>query len=124
MRAEQYDPSWYVDSGCSGHMTGRRESLRDFRSIKNGGTIRYGNNGRSPLRGYGSITNGPVTIKRVAYVEGLQHNLISVSRLVVGTGNCITFNDDGSRIIKNSTKEVLLHSPRQGPMFPLNLVPL
>ena len=105
MDDERYDPTWYMDSGCSRHMTGRRECLRNFQSIDNGGVVRTADSSRCPLLGYGSITNGPVTIERVAYVEGLQHNLISISQLVVGTGNQVTFDDDGSRIIRKQTKE-------------------
>src|SRR3954453_7564325 len=124
MYDEQYDPAWYVDSGCSRHMTGRRECLRNFRSIECRGSVRIGNGGRCFIKGYGAITNGPVTIERVAFVDGLQHNLISVSQLVVGTGNQVTFDDDGSRIIKKETKEVILFSPRDGEMFPLDMVPI
>ena len=102
MANEQYDPTWYVDSGCSRHMTGWRECLRNFRSISKWGSVRFGNSGRIPLMGYGSITNGPITIDRVAYVKGLKHNLISVSQLVLGTGKQVTFDDDGCRIIKRS----------------------
>lgn len=31
--------------------------------------------------GHGNISNGNFTIKRVAYVDGLKHNLISVAQL-------------------------------------------
>ncbi|KAL4590759.1 hypothetical protein LXL04_003702 [Taraxacum kok-saghyz] len=36
MYQEQYDSQWYIDSGCSRHMTGRKEKLRDFRKLKDG----------------------------------------------------------------------------------------
>ena len=42
------------------------------------------------------ITNEEFTIQKVAYVEGLQHNLISVSQLFVGTGLKVTFDGEGS----------------------------
>lgn len=41
---EQYDMKWYIDSGCSRHMTGRKENLRDFRSLENAGVVKFGNN--------------------------------------------------------------------------------
>ncbi|KAI3700055.1 hypothetical protein L2E82_44670 [Cichorium intybus] len=44
IRDEQYDLEWYIDSGYSRHMTGRREELREYRSLRNEGKIRYGNN--------------------------------------------------------------------------------
>ena len=66
-------------------MTGRKEELREFRSLPNGGNVKFGNNSYGTIKGYGMITNGDFTIRKVAYVEGLQHNLISVSQLVGGT---------------------------------------
>ena len=36
---EQYDEKWYIDSGCSRHMTGRKENLHDFRSLENVGVV-------------------------------------------------------------------------------------
>ncbi|KAI3505818.1 hypothetical protein L1887_28103 [Cichorium endivia] len=113
-----------MDSGCSRHMTGRREYLRDFRTLDDAGNVRFGNNDTCPIRGYGKITNGQFTINRVAFVEGLKHNLVSISQLVVGTGNAVTFNNQGSTITKEATQEVLLKSERKGSMFPLNLKPI
>ncbi|KAI3493567.1 hypothetical protein L1887_40767 [Cichorium endivia] len=121
MSNERYKSKWYMDSGCSRHMTGKREYLRDFRTLDDAGNVRFGNNDTCPIRGYGKITNGQFTINRVAFVEGLKHNLVSISQLVVGTGNAVTFNDQGSIITKEATQEVLLKSERKGSMFPLNL---
>ena len=42
------------------------------------------------------ITNGELTIWKVAYVEGLQHNLISVSQLLVDRGLKVSFDEEGS----------------------------
>ncbi|XP_023766959.1 uncharacterized protein LOC111915537 [Lactuca sativa] len=70
------------------------------------------------------ITNGDFLIRKVAYVKGLQHNLISVSQLVVGTGLKVSFADEGSEIIEKQSKKVLLKSERKGEMYPLNLNPI
>lgn len=59
-------------------MTGKKENLRDFRSLENGGVVKFGNNHKCKVKGYGKITNGTFTVNRVAFLEGLQHNLISV----------------------------------------------
>ncbi|XP_023734198.1 uncharacterized protein LOC111882061 [Lactuca sativa] len=79
---EQFDNEWYIDSGCSRHMTGRKEELREFHALKNGGNVIYGNNSFGTIKGYGMITNGDFSIRKVDYVEGLQHSLMSVSQLV------------------------------------------
>ncbi|XP_052621579.1 uncharacterized protein LOC128127195 [Lactuca sativa] len=76
--------------------SGRKEELREFRALKDGGCVKYGNNFFGTIKGYGMITNGDFSIRKVAYVEGLQHNLISVSQLVVGTGLKVSFNEERS----------------------------
>nr|GEW68663.1 hypothetical protein [Tanacetum cinerariifolium] len=42
------------------------------------GTIKFGNDQIAPILGYGDLVQGAVTIKRVYYVEGLNHNLFFV----------------------------------------------
>ncbi|GJU72987.1 integrase, catalytic region, zinc finger, CCHC-type containing protein [Tanacetum coccineum] len=44
------------------------------------GTIRFGNDQFAPILGYGDLVQGNITIKRVYYVEGLNHNLFSVGQ--------------------------------------------
>ena len=61
--------------------------------------MKYGNNETGEIKGYGIITNGNLIIRKVAYVEGLQHNLISVSQLVVGTSIKLSFDKEDSEII-------------------------
>ncbi|GKE05200.1 retrovirus-related pol polyprotein from transposon TNT 1-94 [Tanacetum coccineum] len=100
---------WYLDSGCSKHMTGDRSQLRNFvkRFI---GTVRFGNDHFGAIMGYvdyvignsvisrvvqivlwtndhfGAIMGyrdyviGDSVISRVYYVEVLGHNLFSVGQ--------------------------------------------
>ncbi|GKA19373.1 integrase, catalytic region, zinc finger, CCHC-type containing protein [Tanacetum coccineum] len=68
---------WYLDSGCSKHMTGDRSQLTNF--IKKFlGTVKFGNDHVAKILGYGDYQIGYVTISMVYYVEGLGHNLFSV----------------------------------------------
>nr|GFB06532.1 hypothetical protein [Tanacetum cinerariifolium] len=66
-----------VDSGCSKHMMGNLKLLINFVE-KFLGTVKFGNDQITPILGYGDLVQGAVTIKRVYYVEGLNHNLFSV----------------------------------------------
>nr|GEW56934.1 integrase, catalytic region, zinc finger, CCHC-type, peptidase aspartic, catalytic [Tanacetum cinerariifolium] len=43
-------------------------------------TVKFRNDQIAPILGYGDLVQGAVTIKRVYYVEGLNHNLFSVDR--------------------------------------------
>nr|GFB96206.1 integrase, catalytic region, zinc finger, CCHC-type, peptidase aspartic, catalytic [Tanacetum cinerariifolium] len=41
------------------------------------GTVKFGNDQIATILGYGDLVQGAVTIKRIYYVEGLNHNLFS-----------------------------------------------
>nr|GEW61438.1 hypothetical protein [Tanacetum cinerariifolium] len=68
-----------VDSGCSKHMMGNLKLIINFVE-KFLGTVKFGNDQIAPILGYGDLVQGAVTIKRVYYVEGLNHNLFSVGQ--------------------------------------------
>ncbi|GJS99695.1 hypothetical protein Tco_0820865 [Tanacetum coccineum] len=70
---------WYLDSGCSKHMTGDRSQLTNFVS-KFLGTVKFGNDHVAKIMGYEDYQIGNVTISRVYYVEGLGHNLLSMGQ--------------------------------------------
>ncbi|GJS47571.1 integrase, catalytic region, zinc finger, CCHC-type containing protein [Tanacetum coccineum] len=61
---------WYLDSGCSKHMTGDRSRLRNFVK-KFIGTVRFENDHFGAIIGYGDYVIGDSVISRVYYVEGL-----------------------------------------------------
>ncbi|GJY48435.1 hypothetical protein Tco_0438391 [Tanacetum coccineum] len=68
-----------VDFGCSKHMTGNLKLLSNFVE-KFLGTVKFGNDQIAPILGYGDLVQGNITIKRVYYVKGLNHNLFSVGQ--------------------------------------------
>ncbi|GKA25437.1 retrovirus-related pol polyprotein from transposon TNT 1-94 [Tanacetum coccineum] len=70
---------WYLDSGCSKHMTKNRSQLTNFVN-KFLGTVKFGNDQIAKIMGYGDYQIGNVTISRVYYVEGLGHNLFYVGQ--------------------------------------------
>ncbi|GJU89500.1 retrovirus-related pol polyprotein from transposon TNT 1-94 [Tanacetum coccineum] len=70
---------WYLDSGCSKHMTKNISQLINFVS-KFLGTVRFGNDHITKIMGYEDYQMGNVTIFRVYYVKGLGHNLFSVGQ--------------------------------------------
>nr|GFC62041.1 integrase, catalytic region, zinc finger, CCHC-type, peptidase aspartic, catalytic [Tanacetum cinerariifolium] len=70
---------WYLDSGCSKHMTGDRSQLINF-GKKFLGTVKFRNDHVAKIMGYRDYQIGNVTISRVYYVEGLGHNLFSIGQ--------------------------------------------
>ncbi|GJR55471.1 hypothetical protein Tco_1405992 [Tanacetum coccineum] len=99
---------WYLDSGCSKHMTGDRSRLRNFVK-KFIGTVRFGNDHFGAIMGYGDYVIGDSVISRVYYVEGLGHNLFSVGQfcdsdleVAFRKHTCFVRNLDGVDLIKGS----------------------
>ncbi|KAI3727550.1 hypothetical protein L6452_16166 [Arctium lappa] len=76
----EHHQTWYLDSGCSRHMTGNKSLLLNFVKEK-GPTVTFGDNSCGSTKGYGTLFNGSITFNKVAYVEGLMHNLLSISQL-------------------------------------------
>ena len=72
---------WYLDSGCSKHMT-RNKAL--FKTLFEGkiGTVTFGNGSKSMIRGIGSVDiQGLLVFEDVWYVDGLKANLLSISQI-------------------------------------------
>ncbi|GKD29144.1 hypothetical protein Tco_1239922 [Tanacetum coccineum] len=69
-----------VDYGCRKHMTRNLKLLCNFVE-KYMGTVWFGNDQFAQIIGYGDLVQGNIMIKRVYYVEGLDHNLFSVGQL-------------------------------------------
>ncbi|KAJ9542826.1 hypothetical protein OSB04_029332 [Centaurea solstitialis] len=78
-KQEPHGHVWYMDSGCSKHMTGRKEHLANFKQ-KYGGNVRFGNKLSAPIMGYGDILHHKITINKVAYVEDLSDNLLNIGK--------------------------------------------
>ena len=72
---------WYLDSGCSRHMTGNKGL---FKTLVEGkiGTVTFGDGGKSVIRGIGTVDiPGLPVFEDVWYVNGLKANLLSISQI-------------------------------------------
>ncbi|GJY58884.1 retrovirus-related pol polyprotein from transposon TNT 1-94 [Tanacetum coccineum] len=99
---------WYLDSGCSKHMTGNCSQLMNFVS-KFLGTVRYRNNQIARIMGYGDYQLGNVIISRIYYIEGLGHNLFYAGQFCdvdlevsFRKNTCFIHNLDGVDILLGS----------------------
>ncbi|KAI3733787.1 hypothetical protein L6452_13243 [Arctium lappa] len=110
--------TWFLDSGCSKHMTGQKEILSNYKD-KYCGTVRFGNNQFSPIMGYGDVQHGNVTVKRVSYVEGLGHNLFSIGQFCDKDLE-VNFKAK-SCSVRNEEGEELLVGTRETDLYTINL---
>ena len=85
----QKEMKWYLDSGCSRHMTGNRSWFRNLRP-KDGGVVKFADGIKSKITGIGNVgKNNSELITDVMLVEGLAHNLLSISQ----------FYDQGYKVV-------------------------
>ncbi|VFQ69031.1 unnamed protein product [Cuscuta campestris] len=92
--------SWYLDSGCSKHMTRDASKFRSLEYFK-GGNVVFGDNNKGRIIGSGTVgRDNATTVENVLLVKGLKHNLLSISQLC-DTGSF----DDEEEIIKEKEPE-------------------
>ena len=106
---------WYVDSGCSRHMTGDISLLSKFEE-RAGPSITFGDDSKGFTKGYGLISKGNVIIDNVSLVEGLKHNLLSVSQLC-DRGHQVWFSDGACVVSNKRSNNVVLHGKRKGNVY-------
>nr|GEV01110.1 integrase, catalytic region, zinc finger, CCHC-type, peptidase aspartic, catalytic [Tanacetum cinerariifolium] len=100
---------WYLDSGCSKHMTGNRSRVRDFVK-KFIGTVKFGNDHFGAFMGYGDYVIGDSVISKIFCMEGLRLNLFSIRKFYdfdlevsFRKHSCYVRDTDGAELIKVTT---------------------
>ena len=84
-------------------MTGDKIKLNNMNSF-NGGSVKFGNNDDAKIMGKGhvSLNGGKILCDNVLYIDGLKHNLLSVSQLYKD-GHNVIFSKKGCIIRSNET---------------------
>jgi hypothetical protein len=90
---------WLIDSGCSRHMTGDKGWFSSLVPVVSKTYITFEDNGRGRVLSEGAIkVSDKVTLRRVALVQSLRFNLLSVSQLL-DEGFEVLFRPGGSQIL-------------------------
>ncbi|KAL0558905.1 hypothetical protein IC582_003491 [Cucumis melo] len=116
------EPTWYLDSGCSNHMTGNRNIFvtldESFQS-----EVKTGDNTRLQVKGQGDILvktkKGTKRVTNVFYVPGLKHNLLSIGQLLQ-QGLKVSFEGDICAIKDQAGVLIAKVKMTANKMFPLN----
>ncbi|GJS50923.1 retrovirus-related pol polyprotein from transposon TNT 1-94 [Tanacetum coccineum] len=109
---------WYLDSGCSRHMTGVKQYLHRY-SKESGPKVVFGDDSLGETEGYGSVNCNGITFTRVAYVNGLKHILINISQLCVANFKFLFTKSQGT--IFNQNDEVVLIAPRRRDVYVIDM---
>ncbi|GJV86466.1 retrovirus-related pol polyprotein from transposon TNT 1-94 [Tanacetum coccineum] len=109
---------WYLDSGYSRHITGVKHYLHRY-SKESGPKAVFGDNSSGDTEGYGSVNCNGITFTRVAYVNGLKHNLISISQLCDANFKVLFTKTQWT--ILNQNDEVVLIAPRRKDVYVIDM---
>ncbi|GJT61687.1 retrovirus-related pol polyprotein from transposon TNT 1-94 [Tanacetum coccineum] len=88
-------------------------------SKESGPKVVFGDNSLGDTEGYGSVNCNGITFTRVAYVNGLKHNLISISQLCDANFKVLFTKTQGT--IFNQNDEVVLIAPRRRDVYVIHL---
>ncbi|KAK1667120.1 hypothetical protein QYE76_055279 [Lolium multiflorum] len=73
---------WVLDSGCTSHMTGGKNLVKELRPNTNNIPVSFGDNSTSEVIGFGKVVVAHnITLVDVMLVKTLGYNLLSVSAL-------------------------------------------
>ena len=87
-------------------MTGDRKWLSNIKPM-DGGTITFGDITKGKIKGIGEVSiDDDVLVKNILFVEGLRHNLISISQLC-DSQMIAEFHRIGCNILDEETRELL-----------------
>jgi hypothetical protein len=107
---------WLIDSGCSRHMTGDKGWFSSLVPVVTRRYITFGDNGPGRVLSGGEIkVSDKITLTRVALVQSLGDNLLSVSQLL-NEGFEVLFRPGGSRILDSRGDLVCMVVP-EGQVF-------
>ena len=96
-------------------MTADSTLLTEFEE-RAGPCITFGDDSKGYTKGYGLISKDNVIIEEVALVEGLKHNLLSISQLC-DKGYVTLFSKEACVIFNQENNKVVLIGIRKGNVY-------
>jgi len=105
------DQLWFVGSGCSRHMTSEKANFLSPAATQ-GGSVAFGNGKLGTIVSIGKIGESlSNSIKGVYLVDGLKHNLVSVSQLC-DKDNLVVFTLNRCLVANMDTRDIVLRGKR------------
>ncbi|XP_024964069.1 uncharacterized protein LOC112504361 [Cynara cardunculus var. scolymus] len=112
---------WYLDNGCSNHMTGNKDLFLNLEESKKK-DVRTGDDKKLIVYGNGDISikirNKDKRISDVFYVPGLKHNLLSVGQLIL-KGYRLVFKDGCCEVTDSTNSPIGRIIMTSNKMFPI-----
>jgi uncharacterized membrane protein YgcG len=119
----QQDPSWYMDTGATSHMTSSQGNLSSYFKLSKNNKIIVGNGHSVPIHGLGSthipLPNPPFILKNVLHAPNLIKNLVSVRKFTTDNKVSIEFNPFGFSVKDIQTGMALMRCESKCNLYPI-----
>lgn len=101
------EDKWYIDSGCSHHMSGNKRKIISLKKNKSGNII-LGNSSSSKVLGMGNVELDikSIEVANVFLVDGLKDRILSVGK-IVDKGKVIVSTFTRCKIVKEGTRKTI-----------------
>ena len=98
---------WYLDSGCSRHMTGDKSLFKSLKE-KVGDYVTFGNGSYAQVLGKRTVEIPRLPLlKNVLYIKGLKANLLSIAQICdenflvqFSKKGCIIIDEEGIQVLE------------------------
>ena len=98
---------WYLDSGCSRHMTGDKSLFKNLKE-KEDGFVTFGDGSHSQVLGKGTVDIPRLPlVTDVLYIKGLKVNLLGITQICdedflvqFSKKGCLILNEEGVQVLK------------------------
>ena len=107
---ERFKDQWYLDSGCSSHMSGRKDWFVNIKpSMKN--MVKFANDNTLAAEGVGDVLimrkdGKRSVISNVLYIPGMKSNLLSIEQLVEKNYK-VSIDDKMMRVLDSNGRLIL-----------------
>ncbi|GJV40002.1 hypothetical protein Tco_1418442 [Tanacetum coccineum] len=107
-----------TENGCSRYMTGVKQYLHRY-SNESSPKVVFRDNSSGDTEGYGSMNCNGINFTKVAYVNGLKHNLISINLLCDANFKVLFIKTQET--IFNQNNKVVLIAPRRRDVYVIDM---
>ena len=87
--------------------------------MKEGGNVGFWGNQKEKIIGTSTIGNSSISINNVWLVDGLKHNLLSISQFC-DSGYEVMFNKNNCIVINESDRSIMFKGRRKGNVYKIN----
>jgi len=92
-------------------------------TMKEGGNVKFGGNQAGKIIGTGTISNSSISINNVWLVDGLEHNLLSISQFC-DNGYDVMFNKTNYTVVNKNDNSIVFKGKRMENVYKINFFEL